>query len=123
MSRFADVRLNNGKLISLPEPDWCVFDHRDGLHAEDIFHEGAEVPLAVSVPNGRFELLGASLTAYPLASTPAARVPHVTVDLGQGFGSFDPEGLRLLAAGLVVHAGRLRDMATELERLRAEAGR
>ncbi|MDH6141058.1 hypothetical protein P3T35_003071 [Kitasatospora sp. GP30] len=123
MSRLANVRLNNGELVSLPEPNWCVFQHHDGLHAEDIFHEGPETAFTVDAPNGRFELLGASVTAYPFASTPAARVPHVTVDLGSGFGSFDPAGLRDLAAGLVVHAGRLRDLATVLERLRAEAGR
>lgn len=119
--RTASVRLANGQTVTLPEPAWCTGRHEDGLHAEDLFHEAAEVAFTVVVPNGRFELLGAALTAYPFGRGPA-RVPHVTVDLGDGFGSFDPQGLRRLATGLAGHALRLRGLAAELDRIRAEAG-
>lgn len=123
MSRVSRVRLITGQSIELSEPEWCVLQHQDGQYPGDIYHEGVEQAFPVSTPTGRFELLGAALTAYPLRSSAAARVPHVTVDLGGGFGSFDPAGLRRLATGLAGHALRLRGLAFELERIRAEAGR
>ncbi|WP_327069282.1 DUF6907 domain-containing protein [Kitasatospora sp. NBC_01302] len=123
MSRVSKVRLANGQSIELPEPDWCTGAHEPGMELVDIFHEGPEAALTVETVLGSVRVLEAALTAYPFASTGAGRVPVVTVALDGGYVSFDPQGLRRLATGLAGHALRLRGLAAQLDRVRAEAGR
>lgn len=100
--------------VTLPEPTWCLGEHaeQNGGHRADISHDGPEMALEFE---GR-ELLSAGLVAYPFAER-LARGPVAAVDLGGDWHSLDADGLRALAARLVVHAGRLRDLASELAAL------
>lgn len=106
--------------MTVNEPRWCVGEHADGLALSDLMHDGREIALTVPTPHGRVEILNAALAENPYAPALEDRAPRVTVLLDGAWYSFGPEELRLLAAGLVVHAGRLRDLAAELARLRAE---
>lgn len=116
------VRLQDGTTVTVREPKWCTGQHEDGLQLVDLMHDGKEIALTVATGHGRVEVLNASLTQHPYTTAPEDRAPRVTVLLGGEWASFDPDGLRLLAAGLVVYAGQLRDMATVLSGLLAEEG-
>jgi hypothetical protein len=120
VNRIANLRLANRTVIEVPEPGWCLGRHEDGLDQVDLFHEGRAAALPVTTRRGEVDVLEAALMQYPYASDMSGRAPFVSVSLKAGYYSFDPEELRLLAAGLVVHAGRLRDLAYELQQLRAE---
>lgn len=123
MSRLVTVQLRGGGSVVVTEPAWCVVSHREPVgEPAEVVHEGAEVALTVATSLGPFRILGAALDQAPLSSRD--RSIRAAVDLGGEFAGLDPQGLRDLAAGLVVHAGRLRDLAAELQTLRdAEAQR
>lgn len=118
------VRLAGGTVVTVDEPAWCVGRHEDGLALEDLLHDGPEITLTVPTGRGEVRLLNAALTQCPYAAGPEGRRTVVTVLLADDWVRFDPEGLRDLAARLVVYAGRLRDLGRELAEVRAtEAGR
>jgi hypothetical protein len=122
MSRTVTIDLRTGGSVVVTEPAWCVVDHTAPVgDRTEIVHEGPEQDLTVTTARGEFRILAAGLDWSPLAEI-GDRRPSVMVDLGPDFAGFDPRGLRDLAAGLVVHAGRLRDLAARLEQLLAEAG-
>ena len=122
--RTVTVRLADGSTVTVDEPDWCSSRHEDGLALEDLFHEGPELTMSVPTGRGEVRVLNAALTQYPYAVRPEDRRTVVTVLLADDWRRFDPDGLRDLAARLVVYAGSLRDLGRELAAVRAsEAGR
>ncbi|GAA4866148.1 DUF6907 domain-containing protein [Kitasatospora terrestris] len=108
--------------VTFDEPDWCATPHEHGGAKVDVFHDGPEIGLSVQSRQGRSRILQAALTQFPFASDPARRVPYVTVLVDGTWQGFDSAGLRELAEGLVGYAGRLRDLAAELDRITAGAG-
>ncbi|MER6361562.1 hypothetical protein [Kitasatospora sp. NPDC001527] len=112
--RTATVRTLDQGPVTVPCPSWCLGVHEDGLDLVDLAHEGPETVLTVDVPHGPVQLLDAGLCQYPYSSDPDDRGVQVAVLLGTGWHRLDHDALRMLAAQLVVHAGRLRDLAAEL---------
>lgn len=122
--RTVTVRTLDRGTVTIDEPEWCDSRHEDGLALEDLLHDGRELTLSVPTGNGEVRLLNAALTQYPYATRPEDRRTVVTVLLADGWVRFDPDGLRDVAARLVVYAGSLRDLGRELAAVRAgEAGR
>ncbi|MGW3179942.1 DUF6907 domain-containing protein [Kitasatospora sp. NPDC001119] len=112
--RTVTVHTSDQGPVTVPCPPWCLGAHQDGLDLVDLAHEGPETALTADVPLGPVQLLDAGLCQYPYSSDPDDRGVKVAVLLGTGWHRLDPDGLRMLAAQLVVHAGRLRDLAAEL---------
>ncbi|MFB7474566.1 DUF6907 domain-containing protein [Kitasatospora sp. NPDC056184] len=113
--RTVTVRTLDQGPVTVPCPSWCLGVHEDGLDLVDLAHEGPETALTVDVPLGSVQLLDAGLCQYPYSTDPDDRGVKVGVLLGlDGWHRLDPDELRMLAAQLVVHAGRLRDLAAEL---------
>jgi hypothetical protein len=113
------VRLADGSTVEVDEPSWCCADHSLPVgDPTEVVHEGPETALTVQTLQGPHRLLSVALEQAPLSAID--RTVRAVVDVGGHFAGFDPQGLRALAAGLVVHAGQLRDLAAALARLRAE---
>ncbi|MER5352756.1 hypothetical protein ABT093_20780 [Kitasatospora sp. NPDC002551] len=112
--RTATVHTLDQGPVTVPCPSWCLGVHEDGLDLVDLAHEGPETVLTVDVPHGPVQLLDAGLCQYPYSSNPDDREVQAAVLLGTGWHRLDHDALRMLAAQLVVHAGRLRDLAAEL---------
>ncbi|WP_405359812.1 hypothetical protein OG535_13325 [Kitasatospora sp. NBC_00085] len=112
--RTATVRTVDHGPVTVPCPPWCLGVHEDGLDLVDLAHEGPETALTVDTPLGGVQLLDAGLCQYPYSSNPDDREVKVAVLLGADWHQLDHDELRMLAAQLVVHAGRLRDLAAEL---------
>ncbi|MFJ9440331.1 DUF6907 domain-containing protein [Kitasatospora sp. NPDC101235] len=112
--RTATVHTHDQGPVTGPCPSWCLGTHQDGLDLVDLAHEGPATALTADVPLGSVQLLDAALCQYPYSSNPDDREVKVAVLLGTGWHRLDHDGLRMLAAQLVVHAGRLRDLAAQL---------
>ncbi|MFF1909749.1 DUF6907 domain-containing protein [Kitasatospora sp. NPDC058218] len=119
--RIVTVHTYDRGPVTVPCPPWCLGVHEDGLDLVDLAHEGPETALTISVASGATQILDAGLCQYPYSTNPGDREVKVSVLLGTGWHHLDHDGLRMLAAQLVVHAGRLRDLAAELQSV--EAGR
>jgi hypothetical protein len=119
--RTATVHTYDQGTVTVPCPTWCLGVHEDGLDLVDLAHQGPGTALTISVALGATQILDAGLCQYPYSSDPGDREVKAAVLLGTGWHRLDHDGLRMLAAQLVVHAGRLRDLAAELQSV--EAGR
>lgn len=120
MNRTVTVQLAHGGSVVVTEPTWCVASHLEPVgDRTEVVHEGPETSLTVQTMQGPHRLLAVALEQAPLSAID--RTVKAVVDLGGHFAGFDADGLRALAAGLVVHAGQLRDLAAGLAQLRAEA--
>lgn len=115
--RTVIVRTLDQGLVTVPEPNWCISNHEDGLDLVDLMHDGAEMALTVPTAHGRVELLNAAIAQNPYATRLEARAPRATVLLPDGWVSFSPAGLSMLADGLVAYAGELRLLAAQLGHL------
>lgn len=121
MNRTVTIPLTTGGTVTVAEPAWCVADHaRPVGHRQDLMHESATTAATAAGPSGPVEVLPAGVDQWPYARTD--RLPRAVVELPGGWAPFTPQGLREFTAALVVHAGRLRDLAARVEQLRAEAG-
>ncbi|MCX5211461.1 hypothetical protein OG689_19570 [Kitasatospora sp. NBC_00240] len=101
--------------VTLPEPAWCTGRHEDGLHLVDLSHDGPETLLTVGTERGDVELMRLFLTRSPHSGRPEDRRTSLVVEIGSECHRFREESaLRMLAAELVVRAGRVRDLAAEL---------
>jgi hypothetical protein len=107
--------LDRGEVL-IAEPEWCKGHDGDtvGTLAE-ISHEGADTVVDVdSTDLGDVRLLSAHLTQAPYLDERPEPHPLMYVE-GMEAAAYDSQRLRLLAARLVVFAGRLRDEARRLE--------
>lgn len=121
MSRLVTVQLRGGGSVVVTEPAWCVADHSVPVgDPTEVVHEGPETALTIQTMQGPHRMLAVALEQAPLSAID--RSIRAVVDVGGHFAGFDADGLRMLAAGLVVHAGQLRDLAAALAQLRGEAG-
>jgi hypothetical protein len=116
-ARTVTVRLADGTSRTVPEPGWCLGRHADGLDLVDLMHEGPENSLEVATRRGAVTVMSAALVQNPYATSPEARAPRATVLLPDGWVSFSPAGLSMLADGLVAYAGELRLLAAQLGHL------
>ncbi|MGW3024491.1 DUF6907 domain-containing protein [Streptomyces sp. NPDC001221] len=112
--------LDNGP-VTVTCPSWCIADHAGwpmGYRA-DITHNGPAVAAEVETERGAVELLQAHISWAPFGAL--APEPHPLAYLeGLEAASFDADGLRMVAARLAVYAGRLRDVARQLEDMERE---
>jgi hypothetical protein len=111
------VRLADGSSRTVPEPGWCLGRHEDGLDLVDLMHDGPEMELTVPTAHGRVGILNAAIAQNPYATSPEDRVPRATVLLPDGWVSFSPASLSMLADGLAAYAGELRLLAAQLGHL------
>lgn len=118
--RTVSVHTRDRGTVTVPEPAWCVGDHEDGLSLADLVHDGPTVEATVTTPLGDLTILDACLTRYPYSANRDDRGVKVAVFLGNEWFRFAPDGLRMLAAELAVHAVRLRDLAAQLAAIEAE---
>ncbi|GAA1557237.1 DUF6907 domain-containing protein [Streptomyces globosus] len=89
--------------VVLPEPSWCIKEHRDGIHRADIHHQGQEAAATVVLPgHGRVEFLTAFLSQYPFAEH-ASRGVNVAVEIEGEHLEFSSAELGELASAITSH--------------------
>ncbi|MFE3109342.1 DUF6907 domain-containing protein [Kitasatospora indigofera] len=109
--------------VTTPEPAWCTGRHEDGLHLVDLSHDGPEIRLTVGTERGDVEWMRLFVSRSPYSGRPENRRTHMVVELGSDAYRFrDESALRMLAAELVVRAGRVRDLGAELTALQSAEG-
>lgn len=103
--------------VTLPEPDWCAGDHREGYRQDEIAHVGPSIDIDVNTERGTMRLLELMLWQDPFAKPayPRGTAVHVVAHLLDGdHPGYDVQGLEGLVTDLLEAAGRVRQIAREL---------
>ncbi|MGW7715188.1 DUF6907 domain-containing protein [Streptomyces chartreusis] len=76
-ARTVTVHTLDHGAVTIPEPAWCLGEHTDGNHRQDIWHAGEEVQLLVPTPcHGPVPLMTAQVVQKPFATDAD---PHLAV--------------------------------------------
>lgn len=107
--------------VTIPEPAWC--EGHDGQLVgplAEVSHDGRDFVATVDTASlGEVALLRANITHAPYLVRQPEPHPVAYVEALEAV-SVDAGELRMVAARLAVTAGRLRDLAGELDRLKRE---
>ncbi|MEU0978004.1 hypothetical protein ABZ488_02175 [Streptomyces griseus] len=121
--------LRTGGVLVETCPSWCVLDHADdieGIHAEDLVHEGAEIQLRTNTIEGsRVSVLAAQIMQWPFSTDGSgSEVPYMALrpeaSMGESLGYSSPEDVEAEIARVEAHLGDLRDLNARLVGARAE---
>ncbi|WP_411097191.1 DUF6907 domain-containing protein [Streptomyces sp. 020-2-3H-GM] len=121
--------LRTGGFLVETCPSWCVVDHVDdieGLFAEDLSHEGAEIELRTNTIEGsRVSILAARITQFPFSTDGSgSEVPYMALrpeaSMGEALGYSSPDDVEAEIRRAEAHLKALRDMNARLVEARAE---
>ncbi|MDW4913756.1 DUF6907 domain-containing protein [Streptomyces californicus] len=121
--------LRNGGVLVETCPSWCAVDHADdieGLFAEDLSHEGAEIELRTNTIEGsRVSILAARITQFPFSTDGSgSEAPYMALrpesSMGEALGYSTPEDVEAEIARVEAHLRDLRALNARLVNARAE---
>ncbi|MEU3835608.1 DUF6907 domain-containing protein [Streptomyces microflavus] len=124
--------LSTGGVLVETCPSWCVLDHADdieGIYAEDLVHEGAEIQLRTNTIEGsRVSILAARITQWPHSTDGnGSEAPYMALrpeaSMGESLGYSTPEDVEAEIARTEAHLRDLRDLNARLVDARAEYDR
>ncbi|WP_097934718.1 MULTISPECIES: DUF6907 domain-containing protein [unclassified Streptomyces] len=121
--------LRTGGILVETCPSWCVVDHADdiqGLFAEDLVHEGAEIELRTTTIEGsQVSILAARIQQFPHSNDGSgSEVPYMALrpeaSMGEALGYSSPEGVEAEISRAEAHLQSLRALNARLVDARAE---
>ncbi|MFJ6235079.1 DUF6907 domain-containing protein [Streptomyces griseus] len=121
--------LRTGGILVETCPTWCVLDHTDdieGIHAEDLVHEGAEIQLRTNTIEGsRVSILAAQIMQWPFSTDGnGSEAPYMALrpeaSMGESLGYSTPEDVEAEIRRAEAHLGDLRALNARLVDARAE---
>ncbi|MEV7653218.1 hypothetical protein AB0O39_03490 [Streptomyces anulatus] len=124
--------LRTGGVLVHTCPSWCVVDHAEdieGLYAEDLVHEGAEIELRTNTIEGsRVSILAARITQFPFSNDGSgSEVPYMALrpeaSMGEALGYSTPEDVEAEIRRTEAHLRDLRALNNRLVDARAEYDR
>lgn len=118
--RTVTIRTADHGPVTVPEPSWCLGQHRDGGARVDITHAGPDVVLTVPTRSGPATVLVTALESAPFATDPTARGPIMAVETGGTWCEAGPAELAGIADALTAHADAVRARARDLAAALAE---
>ncbi|MFJ1788350.1 DUF6907 domain-containing protein [Streptomyces anulatus] len=124
--------LRTGGVLVETCPSWCVLDHADdieGIYAEDLVHEGAEIQLRTNTIEGsRVSILAAQIMQWPFSTDGnGSEAPYMALrpeaSMGESLGYSTPEDVEAEIARTEAHLRDLRVLNARLIDARAEYDR
>ncbi|MFJ5046365.1 DUF6907 domain-containing protein [Streptomyces sp. NPDC088719] len=121
--------LRTGGVLVETCPSWCVLDHADdiqGLYAEDLVHQGAEIELRTTTIEGsRVSILAAQIMQWPFSTDGSgSEVPYMALrpeaSMGESLGYSTPEDVEAEIRRTEAHLHSLRELNSRLVEARAE---
>ncbi|MGW6287840.1 DUF6907 domain-containing protein [Streptomyces sp. NPDC055107] len=121
--------LRTGGILVETCPTWCVIDHADdiqGLYAEDLVHEGAEIQLRTNTIEGsQVSILAARITQFPYSTDGSgSEVPYMALrpeaSMGEALGYSTPDDVEAEIRRTEAHLRDLRALNVRLVEARAE---
>ncbi|MET8377421.1 DUF6907 domain-containing protein [Streptomyces microflavus] len=121
--------LRTGGVLVETCPSWCVLDHAadiEGIYAEDLVHEGAEIELRTNTIEGsRVSILAARITQWPHSTDGnGSEAPYMALrpeaSMGEALGYSTPEDVEAEIARTEAHLRDLRALNARLVKARAE---
>ncbi|EGE43166.1 hypothetical protein GTY83_19020 [Streptomyces sp. SID4928] len=121
--------LRTGGVLVETCPSWCVLDHAsdiEGIYAEDLVHEGAEIQLRTNTIEGsRVSILAAQIMQWPFSTDGnGSEAPYMALrpeaSMGESLGYSTPEDVEAEIRRAEAHLGALRALNARLVDARAE---
>ncbi|MFD5207329.1 DUF6907 domain-containing protein [Streptomyces anulatus] len=121
--------LRTGGVLVETCPSWCVVDHAEdieGLFAEDLVHEGAEIELRTNTIEGsQVSILAARITQFPYSNDGSgSEVPYMALrpeaSMGEALGYSTPDDVEAAIRRTEAHLRDLRGLNARLVEARAE---
>ncbi|WP_405187830.1 DUF6907 domain-containing protein [Streptomyces anulatus] len=121
--------LRGGGVLVETCPTWCVLDHADdieGMYAEDLVHQGAEIELRTTTVEGsRVSILAAQIMQWPFSTDGSgSEVPYMALrpeaSMGEALGYSSPEDVEAEISRTEAHLQSLRALNARLVEARAE---